>query len=82
MFYAGMTEDGEEVAVAESTTFRLAGRDPDPARTDEAVAAHDGLRAALEGGGWEEVTRGATWYAGTWRRATDAEGPAQAQTPL
>lgn len=82
MFYAGMTEDGEEVAVAESAAFPLAGGDSDPARTDAAVAAYDGLRAALEAAGWEHVAGGAAWYAGTWRRPTAAGGPAPARTPL
>jgi hypothetical protein len=82
MFYAGMTEDGEEVAVAESAAFPLAGANAVPARTDAAVAAHDGLKAALEAAGWEHVAGGATWYGGTWRRATAAGEPAPARTPL
>ena len=67
-FYARMDEDGEEVAVAESTLFRTPTEDSPLETSEEAVAAYEALRAELEARGWQPASRGNDWFSDSFRR--------------
>lgn len=67
-FYAQMEEDGEEVAVAESTLFRTPPEDSPLEASEEAIAAYEALRAELEARGWLHASRGDDWFSDTFRR--------------
>lgn len=66
-FACVFSDDGEPLAVAESPFFRAHGNGV-PAKTDEAVAAHEQLREQLEAAGWRYEASGRTWFGDRYSR--------------
>jgi hypothetical protein len=67
-FYAcAFDDEGNELVLAESAQFRARG-DGAPERTEQAVAAFEGLTAQLARDGWEPAGLGDMWFAQVFRR--------------
>jgi hypothetical protein len=70
-FYARMFDGDQEIAVAESPSFRPLG-EITVARSEAAVRAHTALCDALVAAGWVRTGRGDTWYADLFRGSIKA----------
>ena len=71
-FYARMFDGDNELAIAESQSFRPQG-EVTIARTEAAVAAYTALIAALVAAGWVRTgRRGDSWYGDTFRGSIKA----------
>jgi hypothetical protein len=67
-FYARIfSDDGEPLALAQSSEFRARGNGT-PEQTEEAVAAYEELRARLEQWGWQHVRSGRAWFGDVFTR--------------
>ena len=67
-FYARIfSDDGEPLALAQSSEFRARGNGI-PEQTEEAVAAYEELRARLEQWGWQHVGSGDAWFGDVFTR--------------
>lgn len=66
-FYArAFDEEGEEVAVGESSLFRSHGNGI-PDQTEKAVEAYEALVEQLKREGWKPLRRGETWFGSVFR---------------
>jgi hypothetical protein len=67
-FYARIfSDDGEPLALAQSSEFRARGNGT-PEQTEEALAAYQELRARLEQWGWRHAGSGDAWFGDVFTR--------------